>query len=708
MRKIYDSKYAQNLLKKFLPNHFRIVNDKTSNGYKFFNSLYGIEHENLKDYIDQAAHFSSFENFDYGTDFDYYILKLPIVIQSGYIYGDNIPIKIATNDDFIDGKPTRIVYNSGYSINLSGYINNEISGFIGIEYMRNNKNGSGILYLNSIIDTNTAIINNTYQSYSLPLSDLIIPKVNSISGYNLGIEYQNYNKQQRYELLTPETSDILSVKYAFTKTVRLPYKGDNNNTFRNYIVDYYEPEAYYWDNQLNTYKPIIPLANSFLDKDEKSIYYRQALNNPYGSGNFNTVYLALEHIPISGTLKLFDIDTLISGQMTEIPNSGRNIYKYSAYESGEISPYYVYLGYDEYVPLEERLGFPASGTIYKNTSWDYIREQDGLVNFDWVEHPQNSIINGIKIINPLSRYVVEYTYVVNKNMQAISTHTGTKYVKYDNKDHLYNIIDTNNNVELINNSLSVEKEKRRAITFNGLEIRPGTIINEVNFKGVMTKEKEITSSSSINADNIIIPGYCKNVLPYIKEYNIELLNHNYLHRIFTPVSGIINDVFIDKSIGDKIYYNNNGLYNDIYYDFYNENLNSDKILRIKFKSNSSNNNYLIISSNNSDTTGWKISYKNGFIEIMDNLSTIMSSITKYFNNDIIELIFVAIGNINSTYNSLRYELYISINNNFFEKIELYEANSNSYVGDNITKTIIFKNINIDLDFIKIYNEGLVI
>ena len=47
MKKLYDSNNIQYALGKILPSHFRVVNDKTSNGYRFFNSLYGILYSKL-------------------------------------------------------------------------------------------------------------------------------------------------------------------------------------------------------------------------------------------------------------------------------------------------------------------------------------------------------------------------------------------------------------------------------------------------------------------------------------------------------------------------------------------------------------------------------------------------------------------------------------------------------------------------------------
>ena len=189
MRKLYDALSTKIILNKVLPSNFRIVNDKNSNGYRFFNALYGIELDSLKDYLDQAKHFISFENFDYGYDFDVQILKIPEVISSGYIYGDgNIPIKITNTETFYDGVITRFVYDDVNSIET----NIQASGLLGLEYMRQTPNGSGVLYINTDIDSVTAIQTSTYQSYKLQLDDLIRPS--NISGYNFGITTQSYIK----------------------------------------------------------------------------------------------------------------------------------------------------------------------------------------------------------------------------------------------------------------------------------------------------------------------------------------------------------------------------------------------------------------------------------------------------------------------------------------------------------------------------------
>lgn len=707
MRKIYDATVTQEMLSSVLPSHFKMVSDKTSNGYKFMNALYGIELTSILDYLDQARHYSSFENFDYGLDYDFSTVKFPKVINSGFVYGlvdSNIyPIKITTNEEFMDGVPTRFTYNDANSIELSGYI--QASGNYGLEYMRVTNKGSGVLYINTNTNSEYAVINSGYQTYKLPIDDLLNPQYTQLSGVNFGIDYQNYTSQQKYELLNPTLENENRLKYAFTKKVSLPGKGDSSNPKQIYTVDYYQPEVYYWDEQLDTYKPVIPMQDKYL-VGEIEEYHRQALNNPAGTGVYNISYLELEHVPISGTLRLFDIDTLTSGNSTEILKTGTNVYKYDAYMSGEVSPYYTYIGYDQEVPLQEGLDYVASGVLYTVTSWDYVYEDDGLVNFNWVTDPSKPITNKIKITNPIGRYYVEYTYVVDKYHNAITTATANRYVKYNENNHIFSTIDVTDNAVIVPSKLSVEKDTRRAVTFDGETVRPGTNINELILRGVLTREKEIRSSSSINVTDTVIPGYIKNILPNISDYNVYDLNHHYNSQVLTPVSGLLTTSYI-SNLSTKISNTNHGISENVYYDFYNENLNAGKVLRVRFRPLVDNSNYVIIESTDTDGTGWKVSYTNNIITITDNVSTVSTLDPVLLKDQVVDMILIAQGSYNYSVTNLRYSLYISFNGEFFGYVDLFESSLDYYIGNNISKTTAFVDTTVDLDFIKIYNEGTI-
>ena len=704
MRKIYDSYKTINLLEKILPSQFRMVSDKSSNGYKFFNSLCSIEMDELRGYLDQAEHITSFENFDYGFDSDFFTVKVPEQILSGYIYGEinglSYPISITTENVFYDGKPTRVEHDLNNSINLTGYIN--ASGFNGLEYMRFDKKGSGYIYLNTTTDSEYAFTNNIYQTYKIGMNDLIKPVFTNISGMNNGIDQQTYDKQQRYELLHPELEETLKNKYAFQKSVSLPQNGNTNNSLRTYIIDYYEPEQYYWDAGLNIYKAIVPTKDKYIGEDGQEYYYRQALNNPNGTGVFDIVYLDLEHVPISGTLKLYDIDTLNSGALYEIQRSGTRSY---IYNSGNIAAHYTYIGYEQELPASEGLDYLASGIYYKTTSWDYVYKDDGLINFNWVTNINNPITNKIKITNPLSRYVVEYTYVIDKYQTSITSTFANKYVKIYDENYTFATITTDNNSDIIENKVSIEKDGRRAITFKGNDIRPGSVINNIIFEGNLNANMSISSSTTYDVSNVFFPGYYTKILPNIKDLRDYILIYDYNNITLNPIALTISNTFIGHNLGKRIKQSNNGLIKNSYTEFYSSNLVQDRVIRIRFKSNSYNEYCTIISSNDFDKTGWQIFYQNGHFGIMDTISTISSTTTLLFNNDIIELIFVANGLKNYTLARLRYDIYYSINNSFFKLMDLTENNSNIYTSSStIPYTLLFQNVNIDLEYVKIYNE----
>lgn len=706
MRKLYDANSTEIMINKILPSSFKIASDPTSNGYKFLNALYGIELDSIKDYLDQAKHFSSFENFDYGYDFDVQYVKLPEIISSGFIYGDDIPIKITTTNEFYDGKITRFVYDSGYILDLTNY-NTAASGILGIEYMRQSNTGSGILYINYDLDSVTAIQSGTYQTQKLPLDDLTKPVYSLISGFNYGISDQNYDTISRYELLQPETEPVLKKKYPEKKTITLPKDGDPTKPNRDYIVDYYEPELYFWDNVNKIYKPTIPERDQYYDGTVKK-YHRVYLNNPYGSGIYNTEYLELEHVPISGTLKVYDIDTLSNGLPTEINKTGTNVYRYFAYNSGNLTdPYFEYIGYTEKIPLEFQLGYDATATLYKITSWDYVHEDDGLVSFDWVTNVNKPLTNKIKLVNAFGRYIVEYKYVNDMYHGSITSNYSNRYVKYYNENHIYNSLDSQNNAQIIPNTLSIESETRRAITFDGLDVRPGTVINEIILRGKITNEYEISNDFSENVGPVI-PGANKHIIPYNTDKNQYLVNYtNYTQSQLTPASGTIQKTFVNNILSNRITTSNLYLNFNNYYYLYNEELSTNRIIRFRFKHNTFNPNNIILAIANGDDDGWKIELTNrGQIKITDIFSTVISeAINDIYSGYIIDIIVSANGVTSYNYNNSRYSVYISINNSLFRKLELFENSEISFISNESNTIKFFNDTNVDIEFIKFYNEG---
>jgi len=716
MKRIYDANATKTILTNVLPGDFKMVKDKNSNGYVFMNALYGIETDSIKDYIDQAMHHSSFEHFDYGLDYGYSQVKIPGIILSDVIYGDGYDIKITNDEEFADGKPTRMIYNSGL-IDLDQYTISG-SGINGLEYMRVDKTGSGVLLLNTNTTSTDAIINDTYTSYQLQLSDLIEQR--NISGYNYGVEIQDYDHTQKYEVIQPMLAANIIRKYPMTKLVNLPKDGKSSNYSVKYLVDYYDPVTYYWDPESTppTYKPIRPTRDTYLDGDVET-YYRAALNNPSGSGIYDTEYLDLEFTPISGTLKVYDLDSLDDeGMMIEIDQAGTQLYKYDYNPAERINIeggvddsdilVYTYIGYSSGIPYEEGTNVPE-GTIasgYKITSWDYVREEDGVENFDWVEYPNNDITNKIKLVNPESRYVVEYKHAIDKTHHGITTMNSDKYVKYYDQDHIYASVDLIDNRVRLDAKLSIENSTRRAVTFNGFDVRPGSTIQELELVGVIQKRDSTNTSKSINVTDNALIGKEDIVLPDITNIEKTRFIYNTENPLtFTPNGSTPKSAFIGNSIGQRIIPAVNGLSNSTYYPFYDPNLREDRILQTRFKvMTTKNSSFNIITSLTSDYS-WRIDMVNGKLFIQDSISQFSTAESFLNPGDIVDIMVISAGAFNTKLQTQRFILLVSINNSFFKYIKLFENTSVTYDAFTTDQTLIYPNSNIDLDFITLYDRG---
>jgi hypothetical protein len=701
MKKIYKSHNTKEILAEVLPNRFKIVNEETSNGFKFFNSLYGIELDSLQDYMDQATHFSSFENFDYGLDGDYAMVEFPELINSDYIYGDGIQIKITDTSEFMDGAPTRFTLNEIFD--MTGHVSG--SGIYGLEYMRQDKTGSGVLMMNTNIGSEAAIISDTSQTYKVAISDLVVPNTTLISGFNFGVDYQNFDTQQRYELLAPMGNDVMRREYAVTKNYSLPLNGDSTNGNRKYTVDNYEPVDIYWDNQADTYKSAVPLRDTYKENGVDK-YHKVSLNNPSGSGVYDTEYLELEHIPISGTLKLLDIDSLTDGEPTEILEAGTDSYIYSDPNSN-----YTYLGYSEDIPFYEGVADDAVAVYHKTTSWAHVYQDDGLQHFKWNTDSTKPITNKLKIVNSIGRYVVEYTYVTDKGQRAITTTTSNRYVKYNAGTHMFSSTDIDNNVLEITNTLSKEPKsykQRTGVTFEGSYIRPGSYINQMTIRGIVSREAKIDKSFSLNTTDISIPGYKKDIIPNIIRNTDVTLDYNNDSLDFAAVVGDTKDIFIDGSIGTRIINSNDGIATNKFYELSSAELSNDRLVRFRFKLRTdsiTNFNFISSTSTQVDQGSWRINYdSSNFIVIQDHISTVKTISPVIFGDSTIDMIVVSKDNRDYSVTDQRYVVYFSVDGSFFIKYDVVEASSNTYTDTTADQTVLFAGATVDLDYARIYTE----
>jgi len=706
MKKIYKSNNTFRLINTVFPSDYKLATDTKSNGYTLINSMYSLEVDSIKSYLDQSKHAISFENYDYGYDSNFSYVSFPTLIESGILYGTyntkDYPITITTHSVFMDGPATRFIYNPTHSIDLPQQTN--ASGIYGLEYMRTTKEGSGLLFFNTDATTDTPFLyNNVFQTYKLPLSDLMEPDFNNISGIVIGAESVTGNVNDKLEVLSPAGFSNLNRQYKTQTTVYLPDLSTIDRIKRAYTLDYYEPEQYYWDDYTNTYKPQLREFEYYMKGTEK-VYMRAMLNNPNGSGVFDTEYLDLAHIPISGTLKVFDLENLTDEDKPfEIPASGINSYTYTTV-GDDTKSNYTYLGYYDTVPYEQGLiddNVPA--IYYKTTSWDYVNEEDGLIGFDWVSVASGTITNKIKIKNPISKYIVTYDYLLDKKHYCITTTYGNKYIRYYDSDYIYSQTDLEDNMYDVAVSLSVEKETRRAITFDGFDVRPGSMIDKVELRGILNHTTLIDSSYQFNVNGGTIPGYSNNLTPDIDSVEIVKFNHSINNMIFNSTSNI-KPIFINKSYGLRMKDSNAVSDVNVFYELYDEFLTEDRVFKTRFKSQSIAPSFEIMKSVNADSS-WKIYLVNGMLHITDFVSSFKTIINIFEGVNDIEIMLIINGDYNTQLNTPRFTLLVSHAGKFYTSIPLAEYPNDQFDEFGADYSSIFNGANIDLDYITIYDKG---
>jgi len=230
-------------------------------------------------------------------------------------------------------------------------------------------------------------------------------------------------RTQINEIIYPIDGVTLSGEYPLTREVI-----DDSGIIQN--IDHYTPFHGWTRDETGTVIAIVDYSGEYYyDNTGKKVYYRTAYNNPYGYNNYNVAYLDLANIPISGTLKVFDIDILdISGNATEIPSSGKVLYYYKSPKmflgdaSGDLSAKFdpIYLGYESIVPSGQGFSPNMEGSgcsLYKTTSWNYLHEgaklDDGSLSYI---DGTGLITNKIMISGYHSRYLVEYKYKIYEKL----------------------------------------------------------------------------------------------------------------------------------------------------------------------------------------------------------------------------------------------------------------------------------------------------
>lgn len=551
-RRPINAKNTSRILNAILPPEFKITNDRSSNGYKFINLLYGNEVDHAQDRIEEAYNNSFISTLDLSEDYSLYEVRLSGIPNSTHLDSSEGQIKIASDTEFYYGDPTRIRHRG--SIPLStGTIP---SGIIGLNYFRTNERGSGYLLGTLNREQKTSYLNSVYPAYRINLGTSFdsVSDIKDYSGLYTGIATQRYGDGSTDEILTPIDSGTLKKKYPLTRDIT-----DESGIV--HTIDYYEPYHGWIKDETGTAKAVIDYEGTYYyDSKGSKIYYRTALNNPYGYNNYNVAYLDLRNIPISGTLKVYDIDILdTSGNATEIPQDGKTLYYLQSpttnvIGSGSFEP--TYLGYDRAIPEDMGFGSDMVGRLanpLKTTSWDYLHEGGGI-NSESLQYVDGSgnITNRIKISNPHSRYLVEYKYVLHDYSRYISILDSAGYVNLHGLDPIYTLENISGNlverefeftkdpsfIDKDSNGAIVRENNAKRITFDGLDVRPGKSLFRIDVDvPLVVSAGPLLRMESINAN--------KQHLGYIGKYvpEVSTIRNNYLCCNFDQpiVSGSVTE-----------------------------------------------------------------------------------------------------------------------------------------------------------------------
>lgn len=703
-----QAKSTEGMLKSVLPPSFRIVSDKTSNGYKFINLLYGVEIDQSRAILDQVynnAFLNSMDLGEYATLYDVVISGVP---SGSYIISEEgIPIKITDQFEFNYGEPTRLSYND--ELTLSGVIESgTYLNILGLEYLRSGVSGSGYFLITKDITQKDSYIDSSYSVYRVGINRT--GEITNYSGMNPGILTQDFDNTGRYEILNPIREDYLKKLYPLTRDVVI--------SGITYTIDHYEPYHGYLDANGTIIANIDYDSDFYYNDNGDKVYYRSSLNNPYGSGNYSSSYLVLEHIPISGTLKVYDIDNLnISGGAIEILNTGTNLYtlQYSGFNidgQGSFDP--IYVGYDAIVPSGR--GFITEGQtadFYKTISWDYLYDgtQYNTQTRQWDIVTSGNLINLIRINNPETRYLIEYKYEDFGKVKYITSLESTRYVRLHTTDPIYSIDNNLSNIEEIpydfTKDTSIEKQ---AISFDGWKIRPGSTLTRIDFNLPVLNGGFRSLGRTTNNLQYEMVGYTNEIVPKISNRTVHY-SYDFTTSIGTnketdytgtcdmdwTYSGVYKRVYsvFENRIGKKLMYQGDECYYNIPSGYYNDNMKISLQFKVPYEQ---------------DFTIMEYWYSPRYIKLESSGTRMIltSNNVKYYFNSAIEytkeLSYILKHTWNEETRDLNYDLYVSKNNELYRRIKgTRSENSTDFDYDN-TWIKLFKNCDITLGKFEIYTE----
>jgi hypothetical protein len=591
---------TERIIKAILPPSFKMADDKNSNGYKYINLLYGVELDYLNKKMKELYNNSFINSFDLSNELTLYSATISGVPITNFINASgSIPIKITNENEFYDGSPTRIIntgsvripmyystytgilvasgagFDNGFDIGFNKECWSTLTGFMGLEYIRSDERGSGYLVISSDIDQETAFKSGLYPVFAVDVGTNFAHTgdYNYIYGMFTGIKNQQYSGTYKYEFLYPINSQTLSGKYPLTREVL-----DESGTV--YVIDHYTPYHGWIKDETGSGVAIVDYSGDYYyDNGGNKIYYRTAYNNPYGYNNYTVAYLDLEHIPISGTMHLYDIDILdSSGNATEIPYTGKPLYYYKSRKmflgtasgdaDGAFDP--IYVGYDSIVPSGK--GFSAnmegSGcTLLQTTSWDYLHES-GKIDEGTMTYVDGSgsITNRIKISGYYSRYMVEYKYKTYDGIRYITSPLASNYISLHTSSPIttVNQSGTLNELEYEFTKDPNQNEPSKVITFDGLKVRPYSKIYKMSFDLPMKfSEGQVTGPLYQNT-NKLYAGYSNEFVPQITTFR-----HTSINCLFdTAVSGNLIETDVSSNGNDLRYSGEYPIYKINYNDSY--------------------------------------------------------------------------------------------------------------------------------------------
>jgi len=705
-----QSKNTSRILKAVLPESFRIVNDKSSNGYKFINLLYGVEVDEVRERLKDLYNNTSLEFMEYDDNIIYesYLSGIPHsgVLNAGI---SGIPIYIVDYDEFHNGDPTRLKHIENISISGISFVN-------GLEYFRDNNRLSGYYLINSDIDQLSGYIDNIF-----PNNKVILTSTGIIaSGFYDGIKDHNFNTKGYYELLEPMDYNSLLSKYPLYRKIL----DDNENEV---FIDHYEPYyGWIYDHNNNIVADTSSYnGDYYFDENGNKIYYRTAYNNPYGYNNYSSVYIDLEYIPISGTLHVFDVDLLdADGNAIEIPMSGIDLY----YKKSDNTFNPIYTGYDEYVPDDIQFGSIAGLKADKisTITWDYVTEGSGKddVTLSWINSSGN-ITNKIRINNPSSRYIVEYKYKTYDKSSYISSLSTSKFIRLDSSNSIFSI--NNNEYKEIDFKFTNDPNLNESIsglyrstilTMDGFNVRPNSRISKIDFNIPVEIKTDILTSYNLIQPEYLHIGYSNEFIPSMLSKR-EYLYKTYFDSIIDINNDTENDLYNKytmKFISDDISIINRIPYNGRFCkNILNFNMNSEYSIsqcdfiknniffRISLKKDFIEDFTLLEVSDATNDMYFKVDVlSNGDIKLHSNIESDIMCTNYIFKN---AFVYNKDNDIIIRYNNGSYDIYSKNHFTYFKQNEYYSEYVTLFtVDDSFVK--LAKNCSLELFNFEIYYEDL--